>query len=146
MNDPSKPIEDTRPTAKYRRHLELRPRSLIEGLLQSSAYITCKLVLCRRYHIYFQWTPNSTLASWQGGLAPTRILTVAVTLSLTEGGWGPMWGHAVAASIAGPWVTLGYINIGKQGADLARTLTIIKHKPFRSLLCFAYLIPPKLNP
>ena len=66
MNDPSKPIEDLRSGALH------------------------------RYHLYFQWTPNSTEASWQGG-------------------WGPFWGHAVGQSVAGPWQTLGYINIGKQG-------------------------------
>ena len=57
MNDPSKPIEDLRPVATH------------------------------RFHLYFQWTPNSTAASWQGG-------------------WGPFWGHAVAESIAGPWSML----------------------------------------
>ena len=75
QNDPSKPIEDTRVAAAH------------------------------RYHLFFQWTPNSTLASWQGG-------------------WGPFWGHAVAESIAGPFEMLCVpgaqrpdcaVNIGRQG-------------------------------
>ena len=75
MNDPSKPIEDLRPNALH------------------------------RFHLFFQWTPNSTKASW-------------------EGGWGPFWGHAVAQSIAGPWSMLCVagaqapdcaVNIGRQG-------------------------------
>ena len=75
MNDPSKPIEDLRSNAQH------------------------------RFHLFFQWTPNSTKASW-------------------EGGWGPFWGHAIAQSVAGPWEMLCVpnatapicaINIGKQG-------------------------------
>ena len=88
MNDPSKPIEDTRKSALYRYHLYFQVFNSTRPVLPTVTNSRLR-----------QWTPNSTKASWQGG-------------------WGPFWGHAVSQSIAGPWKTLGFINIGKQSKVL----------------------------